>query len=264
MKNNYIKNFLKVIIWPIIFMIGSFLINYIFVAIFNSKEINKMSNNEFIDYIKTVEYQNKLNNFINSKALLIVFITFVIFFPVFYNVYKKYIVKDSFKIKSIYVPILFGISISLIYNIILFNLNKIFNFTDLFTEKGLPLIVQVISSGLIGPILEELLFRGIVYNKLKEFNKPMTAIILTSILFCIVHANILDAIYAFGVSFIFIFLYEKYKTIKVPIIMHIALNMTIILLFNVINRDIILLNCCFVCLGVVALLFLRKIIIKTV
>ena len=34
----YIKNIFNVLIWPILFMIGQFLIQYIFVAIFNNKE----------------------------------------------------------------------------------------------------------------------------------------------------------------------------------------------------------------------------------
>ena len=34
----YIKNILKTLIWPILFVIGQILIEYIFVAIFNSKE----------------------------------------------------------------------------------------------------------------------------------------------------------------------------------------------------------------------------------
>lgn len=259
MKNSlkYIKNLLKVLIWPIIFMIGQFFIQYIFVAIFNSKEKGTMTNNEFLEYIKTLEYQDKLNNYINSKTLLIIIITMLIFIPILYRVFKKYKKENNFKFKNIFIPIAFGIAISLIYNITLYNLNNIINFTNIFELSKLPIIVQLISSGICGPILEELMFRGIVYNKLKLFNKPMKSIILTSLIFGLVHNNIINAIYAFGVCFIFIYLYEKYKTLKAPILMHICLNTIIILMLNLIVKNFIAFNIYLLVVSIIVLLILK-------
>jgi len=264
MKNNsnYIKKFLKVLIWPIIFMIGQFFIQYIFVAIFNANEKGTMTNNEFLEYIKTTEYTNKLNNYINDKSLIIILIMMIIFIPLLLTVFRKYKQKGNFKIKNTYVPILLGISISLIYNITLFNLNNAIYFTNQFEGNSLPILVQIICSGICGPILEELLFRGIVYNKLKEFNKTMTAIILCSIIFGIIHTNIINGIFAFGVSFMFIYLYEKYKTIKAPILMHIFLNTTIVVMLNVIVKNIIVLNFSLLIGSIVILIILKKFIIK--
>ena len=84
MKNSfkYIKNIFRVLIWPTVFTVGTFLINYVFVAIFNSEEQGKMTNSVFLEYIKTIEYQDKLSNYINSKSLLIILITVIIFIPV--------------------------------------------------------------------------------------------------------------------------------------------------------------------------------------
>ena len=226
----YIKNMFKVLIWPIIFMLGQFFVQYIFVAIFNSKEQGSLTNSEFLKYIETEEYITKLNNYINSKTLIIILITMIIFIPILFKVYKKYKKENTFKFKNIFIPISFGICISLIYNITLYNLNNVIEFTDIFKSSNIPIIIQVISSGICGPILEELLFRGIVYNKLKTFNKIIVAIILTSIIFAFFHSSLINAIYAFGVSFILIYLYEKYKTLKAPILMHVFLNLTIILL----------------------------------
>lgn len=263
MKNN-LKNIFKVLIWPIIFMIGQFFIQYIFVSIFNAKEKGSMTTEAFLKYMKTEEYNLKLNDFINSKTLLIILISMIIFVPIFYKVFKKYKEKNNFKINNIIIPILFGISISLTFNITLFNLNNVFHFTNIFEPSKLPLIVSIISSGICGPILEELLFRGIVYNRLKEFNKPMKAMIITSILFGIIHFNIIDGIYGFGVSFILIYLYEKYKTLKAPIIMHITLNTTIILMFNLIIKNYIIFNLYLLIISIIILLILKKIIKKDV
>ena len=264
MKNNfeYLKKFLKVLIWPIIFMIGSFFIKYIFVAIYNSK-LN-LSNEKLLNYIKTAEYQTKLNNYISSKALFITLIIFIIFIPIFYKLFKKYKKENNFIYKDIILPITLGITISLIYNITIFNLNNLFHFTNIYEISNIPIIIEIICSGIIGPILEELVFRGVVYNKLKEFNKPMKSIILASIIFGVFHDNIINAVYAFGVSFMFIYLYEKYKTLKAPIIMHMSLNITIILMLRLIIYNFMPFNIYLLIVSIIILLIIKKVCIKEI
>lgn len=264
MKNslNYLKKLFKVLIWPIIFTIGSFFISYIFVAIFNSNEQGNLTNKEFLEYIKTIEYQNRLNDYINSNALIIAIITTLIFIPILCKVYKKYKKQNNFNLKDIMLPISLGITISLIYNITVFNLNNIFHFTNNYEITSIPIIIEIICSGIIGPILEELVFRGIVYNKLKEFNKPMTAMILTSIIFGLIHNNIVNAIYAFGVSFIFIYLYEKHKTLKSPILMHMTLNITIIFMLRLILFNFTLFNMYLLIVSIIILLIIKKLYIN--
>jgi len=259
MKNSlkYIKNIFKVLIWPIVFTIGQFFINYIFIAVFNSKEKGTMNSSEFIEYIKTLEYKERLNNYINSKTLLIILITTIIFLPIIYKVFKKYKKENKFTLKDIIIPTFFGITISLVYNIILFYLNNKFNFTNKFEINNIPLIVQIVSSGILGPILEELIFRGIVYNKLKTFNKQKISMILTSIIFALFHSDIINAIYAFIVSFVLIYLYEKYKSLKAPILTHIFLNTTIILMLNIITKNFIIFNLYLLIISIIILLVLK-------
>ncbi len=263
MKNS-LKNIFKILIWPIIFMLGQFFIQYIFVAIFNAKEKGSMTTEAFLEYIKTDEYNLKLNNFIDSRILIIGLIVAIIFIPLFYRLFKKYKVKNNFKINDIIIPILFGISISLIYNITLFNLNNVFYFTNIFEPVQLPLIVNILTSGILGPIIEEFLFRGIVYNRLKEFNSPMKSMIITGILFGIFHIDIINAIYGFGVNFILIYLYEKYKSLKAPIIMHISLNTIILIMFNLIVKNYMIFNLYLLVVSILVLLILKKIIKKDV
>ena len=258
---NYIKKFLKVIIWPIIFMLGQFLINYIFVAILNSKKKGMLTNTEFIDYVKSMEYKTKLNNYIDSKILIITLISAIIFIPIFYLVFKKYKKENNYNLKYTLLPIVLGITISLIYNITLFNLNNLINFTDIFEISNIPIIIEIICAGMIGPVIEELVFRGIVYNKLKEFNKPMKSIILASIIFAIFHTNAINMLYAFGVSFMFIYLYEKYKTLKAPILMHMSLNITIILMIRLIVHNYMFFNLYLLIVSIIILLIIKKVCI---
>ena len=104
------------------------------------------------------------------------------------------------------------------------------------------MIITLISTGIIGPIIEELMFRGIIYNELKLKVSPMKAILLTTLFFAIIHFNILQIIYTFAVGFLFIFFYEKYKDIKAAIILHMTLNITTTLFLTLLTKNIFILN----------------------
>ncbi len=249
-----INKIFKILIWPIIFIIGQISIELIFASRFDSSIKGTMSNEEFLNYIKTDAYREGLSNYINDKIVIITLIIALIFIPIFYYVYKKY--KTSNKLKNLFIPILLGITISLIYNITMFNLSNALNMYE-YDLSTVPLIYQVLCSGILGPILEELLFRGIVYNKLKEITTSMKAIVLCSVFFGMIHFNIINAIYAFGISFMLIYLYEKYKTLKAPIIMHMVLNTTTILFVPFIVKSYIPFNSYLVVVSILALLIFR-------
>lgn len=238
--------YLKVLIWPIIFMIGEFFIQYLFVAYFNFKYY---SNIDLYSVINTIEYQNHLNNFISNNSLLIIIISSIIFIPVFYLIFRKY--KEKCQLNNIKYFIFIGIILSLTYNLYL-------SFIIDYKVSKLPIVIQIISSGILGPILEELLFRGVVYNKLKKFNSIKKSMIITTIIFSIIHFNIIDCIYTLFIGYILVYVYEKYKDIRYSIIIHISANIAVILLGLFINISIVLNIILFIiCLFVIFLLWFK-------
>lgn len=248
----YIKQILKTISWPVIFIAGQFFINYIFTSYFNSVNIIKYKN-IFPNYtdlqiINTIKYKTELANYLNNNALLITLLSFIIFIPLFIRWLKKHRINYNLNSKkinyqSIIKIILLGISISLTYNILIYEINLNIHITDSFAVKDISVITLILTSGIMGPILEELLFRGIVYNKLLIFNNKNRSIFITSLIFSLFHfPNIINIIYAFFLSFILIFLFEKYKTLKVPILLHIFINTTIVLFLPIIIAGNILIN----------------------
>ena len=92
-------------------------------------------------------------------------------------------------------------------------------------------IILIISSGIVGPILEELLFRGIVYNDLKKFNMVKQSMILCTIIFAIFHGSISQIIYAYIIGYVLIYLYKYTNNLIYPITFHIISN-TIVVIFN--------------------------------
>ena len=78
---------------------------------------------------------------------------------------------------------------------------------------------------LIGPICEEILFRGFIYTKFKMRYDSVTSIILSSILFAISHnPNSIESIGFIPLGIFFNYLYEKTNYILIPIIAHVVYN----------------------------------------
>ncbi|GIM30805.1 CPBP family intramembrane glutamic endopeptidase [Paraclostridium bifermentans] len=88
--------------------------------------------------------------------------------------------------------------------------------------------IQVI---IIGPIIEELIFRKILLGKLLEkFSKrPIKAIVCSALIFGIVHLNIIQGVAAFGGGIILGLIYYYTKSIKATIFAHILNNFLIII-----------------------------------
>ncbi|SDB27684.1 CPBP family intramembrane glutamic endopeptidase [Eubacterium oxidoreducens] len=74
------------------------------------------------------------------------------------------------------------------------------------------------------PIAEELLYRGILYEKIKECYRPVWGILISAIVFGIVHANIPQFFYATGVGVILALVYRQ-GGLRWCIMTHAAVNL---------------------------------------
>ena len=92
----------------------------------------------------------------------------------------------------------------------------------------LVISVQVI---IIGPIIEELVFRKILLGKLLEKfnNRPIKAIVYSAFIFGIVHLNIIQGMAAFGGGIILGLIYYYTKSIKTTIFAHTLNNFLVII-----------------------------------
>ena len=123
--------------------------------------------------------------------------------------------------------LLLGISLSVFLNMILFYVSPPTN-----SKTTIPLFLDIIASGIIGPIYEELLFRHIFYNKLKSFNSKKKSLYLTTIAFALIHLTPLKMIYALFLGFILTKVYQQKENILSPILIHVSANITSIFLFE--------------------------------
>lgn len=156
-----------------------------------------------------------------SVILMVLQIIYII-----YKIYKGKDLKFSFNSKTYLPYILLGIGISTVYNMIIFKLglNKV-------TNTDFPIILNILCSGIVGPIFEEILFRYDLIRRLEKFNsKRWIIMVFAIVIFGLMHTGITTIIYAMIIGLINSYFYMKDKDIMKPIIVHIASNIFVIFL----------------------------------
>ena len=164
---------------------------------------------------------DNLTNFINNYGGIILILTNIIY--IIYII-KKYRIKvNKYNLIDNYPKIYLFISIPLFLNslILLINNQKI---------PTINIYIALFGSVIIGPILEELVFRYLIYNNLNKFNNKNTSIILSSLIFALVHNGFINIVYAFIIGTILTIIYSKNKNIKEVIILHMVANLMSLLI----------------------------------
>ncbi len=85
-------------------------------------------------------------------------------------------------------------------------------------------ILGFVSISILGPLLEEVLFRGAIQGYLMRRYNPMVAIITASLVFGIVHMNPIQTVYASCLGFVFGWIYYRTGTLLPVILGHILNN----------------------------------------
>jgi len=240
----YLGNFCKSIWMIIVYFILQALITVIFGFIFTTKETmdfteahptwsNEEVNNALEIYFESDIYAERMAQFLVDNTILILILTIIFILPIIVHQYRK-INKDKklnnpINKKDILNLTIIGSSLALFLNMVITIINRLMPVEEAVTlDKNI--FISIIGVGILGPIIEELLFRGILYNKLQKFNSKKISIILTTLIFGLIHMNIIQAIYAGILGLLFLWVYDYHKNIKAPIITHMACNTIIVIL----------------------------------
>lgn len=190
MQKEKITKKIKVLTWPIILILSQVFIGftaYSLLSIFFTSD-SKIFNNIYI--LITIIFN-------------IIFILLII--------KKKRLNKEIKNIKP--KQIFFIIFITLIYSIL-------WNLIFIVKEKSSFSLLIFISTCIIGPILEEIIYRKLVVDMLNKKNKYF----ISTLLFAISHINLYKMISSFCAGSVFYYFLNKYKSIYASIISHITYN----------------------------------------
>lgn len=131
-------------------------------------------------------------------------------------------------------PILLSAMLGISMNIFIVGVIALLSLISIFSEyeeiasqlmKG-NIFLIIISVGIIIPFVEEVIFRGIVFNRLTNMTKLPIAIVISSFIFGFVHFNVLQGLYTFLLGVVLALIYYWCDSIYPAIIVHISFNLT--------------------------------------
>ena len=93
-------------------------------------------------------------------------------------------------------------------------------------------VLQLLCVCMLAPIVEELVMRGLLYERLREFMKPKWAIFLGGVLFGVFHGNLVQGIYAAWCGWFLCWLMETYHSLKATVLSHMVSNLAVTLIVS--------------------------------
>ena len=113
------------------------------------------------------------------------------------------------------------------------------------------LILFTFALSLVPAVFEELFFRSFILGKALKDAKPITAILISALLFSLYHASATQLIYQFIYGIVLGLLFYKTKSVVCPCILH-FLNNFLVLLFSYLKINVNFYSPLFIILGILA------------
>lgn len=106
--------------------------------------------------------------------------------------------------------------------------------------------VELLDVVIVTPIVEEIIFRGLIHTRLRSALPKAAAIAISSVIFGLAHGNVLGFIYAGALGVILALVFEKYDSIIPPMLIHAGFNGASYLLDLLPNNLLIILGIYFI------------------
>lgn len=94
-------------------------------------------------------------------------------------------------------------------------------------QYGVEFVCGLILYGILSPIVEEAVFRGLIYNRMKRCFHPKIALACSALIFGAYHGNLVQALYGAILGFLIAYTYERYGSFAAPVIFHGVANVSI-------------------------------------
>lgn len=94
-------------------------------------------------------------------------------------------------------------------------------------QYGVAFALGLILYGLISPLAEEVVFRGVIYNRLRRLYNPAIGIVASGLLFGAFHGNLVQGVYGACLGMLMAYLYEKSGKFGIPFLFHAVANLAV-------------------------------------
>lgn len=124
-------------------------------------------------------------------------------------------------------------------------------------QYGVAFGMGLLIYGVISPLAEETVFRGLIYNRMRRYFGRMISVIACGLMFGIYHGNLVQGIYGCILGIAITWSYERYGSFLAPVLFHAAANGAVFIAGydGIVKGNIVTPLNCGVLLGIAALGF---------
>ncbi len=234
--------------YPIlIYLFVNMMVQVAFYIGVTTKAFLKLGEEDIFNYFQVYSFSSQIETIVNEHGLLVSIVTYIVTIPICLYILKKELNSEKYistkeRLKMVdlqkwyfLIGIGFLASLGLSKVVTIFPIDNILgNYADVNSSfESNPLIFQIFALVILGPVAEEIIYRGLIYKRIKGYSDAVVGTYLSSIIFGIVHFNLVQGLYALALGVILCYVYEKYKTIFAPIILHISANLMALIVMKI-------------------------------
>lgn len=238
------KNALKVTVMAVLFFIAFYVVQVIVAMIFSSIIIvqyiaQNVGNIDFASLTEqTIKSIIQWSTAIALTSDIVVLIVLFIIYLVKKEKAKEELSLRKIRFKDLLPPVLLGITISAAETVLLLLLPIPGGLMDKYEKAAEALysgsvVLQILSIVIVAPVVEELIFRGLILSRLRKGMSPAAAAIVSSLIFGVAHGTPVWMACAFLAGLALSFLCIRYRSVLAPIAMHITFNLISVVTDNV-------------------------------
>lgn len=261
MKNG-LKAIGKASIYFLVYFATQLIISFVYGTVWSAKKtVELMEAGEAVDAMALTE---QLATQIMDKAMEMTFwagVISLIIYWIRFAVRKKSFLKEvEFKkipVKNLLPIIIFAPSANIVLSMVISNFPWPQAWIDAYMTNSAPLdgsVTSWLAAVVMAPVLEEIVFRGLVYTRLKKGMPAIAAAIVASLAFGLCHGTAIWIIYATALGLVMTWIFEKYKSLAANIVFHLVFNATG-LVINMIPESMAFVLWIFAAAGVVGIVY---------
>ena len=243
-----IKELWRLVYPVVIYFAVAFVVQYAAVMIISTAAVK---NGTIITVGRsTEEIQGELNTLVSSYSLHLTALTNLVLIPIYVLFLRRdekrrisasgvrYVMP---KVKDMALIFVLGMAAAVSVNVIV-SLSQIARFSPKYQQVSQmiysgSIFIEIASAVIAAPVLEELFFRGMIYKRLRDIVNVKAAIVISALFFGAFHGNLVQLVYAFIIGLMLAYVYEKFKTIWVPIVFHMGANLISILITELLPQS---------------------------
>lgn len=259
---NFFKSVGKASIYFLVYLATQFIVSFVYGMVWSAKITAELTAaGEALDAMALTE---QLAVQIMDKAMEMTFwagvITLIIYW-IRFAVRKKNFLKEvemkKVPVKSLLPVIILAPSANIVLSMVITYFPWPQAWIDAYMANSAPLdgsLMSWLTAVVMAPVLEEIVFRGLVYTRLKKGMPTIVAAIVASLAFGLCHGTAIWIIYATALGLIMTWIFERYQSLAANIVFHLVFNATG-LVINMIPESMEIVLWIFAAAGVVGIVY---------